>query len=254
VKNRLFWRLFAAFTAAMLLTVAVSSFFMVAMVRAERQEALESEIMVQARDIALLLSENTAPGLGFFQREPVLGQGVVSKIISVREEYSATVWLVYSNGMAYTIGEEVISSEQLTSEPVLHELYQVLSGEEYERAKKKLFAVMTLQMTLPGVPCIFYGDEAGLYGHADPFCRKFYPWGRENAQLIRHYTALGQMRKNYASVFAGSTEELSPSNLKRRLTSFEYDDVLNFAISLGFDGFSQEKESAKKDFTPEFYK
>ena len=57
MKNRLFWRLFAAFTAAMLLTVAVSSFFMVAMVRAERQEALESEIMVQARDIALLLSE-----------------------------------------------------------------------------------------------------------------------------------------------------------------------------------------------------
>jgi len=130
VKNRLFWRLFAAFTAAMLLTVAVSSFFMVAMVRAERQEALESEIMVQARDIALLLSENTAPGLGFFQREPVLGQGVVSKIISVREEYSATVWLVYSNGMAYTIGEEVISSEQLTNEYVLQELYRVLSGEE----------------------------------------------------------------------------------------------------------------------------
>ncbi len=48
--------------------------------------------------------------------------------------------------------------------------------------------------------------------------------------------------------------ENAPKNLKRRLTSFEYDDVLNYALSLGFDGFSQDKESAKRDFTPEFNK
>ena len=46
--------------------------------------------------------------------------------------------------------------------------------------------------------------------------------------------------------------EDAPKNLKRRLTSFEYDDVLSCALSLGFDGFSQGKESAKKDFTPVF--
>lgn len=44
----------------------------------------------------------------------------------------------------------------------------------------------------------------------------------------------------------------SPKNLKRRLTSFEYNDVLSYAISLGFDGFSQEKSSAKREFTPKF--
>ena len=46
--------------------------------------------------------------------------------------------------------------------------------------------------------------------------------------------------------------EDSPKNLKRRLTSFEYNDVLSYAISLGFDGFSQEKSSAKREFTPKF--
>ncbi len=46
----------------------------------------------------------------------------------------------------------------------------------------------------------------------------------------------------------------APKNLKRRLTSFEYEDVLNYALSLGFDGFSQDKESAKTDFTPKFDK
>ncbi len=49
-------------------------------------------------------------------------------------------------------------------------------------------------------------------------------------------------------------DENAPKNLKRRLTSFEYDDVLEYALSLGFDGFSQEKESAKKEFTPKFSK
>lgn len=130
MKNRLFWRLFAAFSAALLLTVAVSSFFMVAMVRAERQDALESEVLVQARDIALLLADQDIPSPGFFQMEPVLGQSVVQKILSVRDEYSCTVWLVYSNGMAYSVGDNIISSEQLTNEAVLNELYRVLSGEE----------------------------------------------------------------------------------------------------------------------------
>lgn len=46
----------------------------------------------------------------------------------------------------------------------------------------------------------------------------------------------------------------APKNLLRRLTSFEYDDILSYAISLGFDGFSQEKESANKIFTPDFLK
>ena len=47
-------------------------------------------------------------------------------------------------------------------------------------------------------------------------------------------------------------DESAPKNLKRRLTSFEYEDVLSYALSLGFDGFSQEKDSAKREFTPRF--
>jgi putative pyruvate formate lyase activating enzyme len=59
------------------------------------------------------------------------------------------------------------------------------------------------------------------------------------------------LMRQYTPDFA---DEDAPKNLKRRLTSFEYNDVLEYAISLGFDGFSQEKESAKKDFTPVFNK
>jgi len=37
-----------------------------------------------------------------------------------------------------------------------------------------------LQMTLPGAPSIFYGDEVGIEGHQDPDCRRSFPWDREH--------------------------------------------------------------------------
>ena len=51
---------------------------------------------------------------------------------------------------------------------------------------------------LPGMPCIYYGDEAGLSGYADPFNRAVYPWGRENRELLSWYKACGALRKNEA--------------------------------------------------------
>lgn len=59
------------------------------------------------------------------------------------------------------------------------------------------------------------------------------------------------LMRQYTPDFA---DESAPKNLKRRLTSYEYEDVVEFALSLGFDGFSQAKESAAKKFTPRFNK
>lgn len=41
-------------------------------------------------------------------------------------------------------------------------------------------------------------------------------------------------------------------NLARRITTFEYDHAVDLAEELGFDGFTQEKESAKRAYTPDF--
>lgn len=40
--------------------------------------------------------------------------------------------------------------------------------------------------------------------------------------------------------------------LARRVTSFEYNSVVNRAAELGFDGYVQSPESATKDYTPDF--
>ncbi|MBP3377810.1 MAG: glycoside hydrolase family 13 protein [Clostridia bacterium] len=50
---------------------------------------------------------------------------------------------------------------------------------------------------LPGVPCVFYGDEAGLEGYRDPFCRRTFPWANMNRELLRHYRIIGAIRKEH---------------------------------------------------------
>lgn len=53
-----------------------------------------------------------------------------------------------------------------------------------------------LQMTLPGVPLIYYGDEAGLTGFKDPENRKSYPWGKEDKNTLLIYKSLSSLRVN----------------------------------------------------------
>ena len=85
------------------------------------------------------------------------------------------------------------------------------------------------------------------------------PCHRDDSKLIlKHISEILPVNEITLSLMRQYTpdfaDENAPKNLKRRLTSFEYEDVLNYALSLGFDGFSQDKESAKKDFTPDFDK
>lgn len=47
--------------------------------------------------------------------------------------------------------------------------------------------VNALRFAMPGVPCIYYGDEAGLEGLEDPYCRGTYPWGNEDKEIMKNY-------------------------------------------------------------------
>ena len=78
-----------------------------------------------------------------------------------------------------------------------------LSHEQRQKAKELLLLASFLQYTLPGAPSLYYGDEAGLEGHKDPFNRRTYPWGREDSQLLSHYKALGNLRKSQEALQKG---------------------------------------------------
>ena len=66
-----------------------------------------------------------------------------------------------------------------------------------------------VQMTWPGAPTLYYGDEAGLCGFTDPDCRRTYPWGREDKELIRFHRELIRMRKETSCLRNGSLIRLT---------------------------------------------
>ncbi len=66
-----------------------------------------------------------------------------------------------------------------------------------KRGINLLKSAMVMNYTLPGVPSIYYGDEAGLTGCKDPFNRKCYPWGQENTEIREFTKELGKLRRNY---------------------------------------------------------
>ncbi|MBQ4206695.1 MAG: glycoside hydrolase family 13 protein, partial [Clostridia bacterium] len=70
-----------------------------------------------------------------------------------------------------------------------------LSKAAYAKGVRLLQLAAVAQYTLPGVPSLYYGDEAGMEGYKDPFNRVCYPWGNENRDLLSFYRALGQVRK-----------------------------------------------------------
>ncbi|HIT33582.1 MAG TPA: glycoside hydrolase family 13 protein [Candidatus Faecousia intestinigallinarum] len=78
-----------------------------------------------------------------------------------------------------------------------------LSRTQYYTAQERLLMASFLQYTLPGMPSIYYGDEAGMEGYKDPFNRRPYPWGREDMELLNHYRRLGLLRKNNAALRLG---------------------------------------------------
>ena len=61
--------------------------------------------------------------------------------------------------------------------------------------EKLVLLAFGLMFMLPGVPCIYYGDEAGLIGDKDPDNRRFFPWGRESRSLIAQVSKWINVRK-----------------------------------------------------------
>ena len=68
---------------------------------------------------------------------------------------------------------------------------------------RRLKLLALIQMTFPGVPAVYYGDEAGMEGYADPFNRGPYPWGREEQELVEWYKRIIALRNQHAALQDG---------------------------------------------------
>lgn len=115
-----------------------------------------------------------------------------------------------------------------------HKLGYKLPDSEYEKAKKKLYLASVLQFTLPGIPSIFYGDEAGLQGFDDPINRRPYPWGSEDKEILMHYRKLGRIRRENRAVFSGGFNMRDENGLVAYERAGGDDEIL-IAVNAGAD-------------------
>lgn len=82
------------------------------------------------------------------------------------------------------------------------------SQEAKEQAIKRLKLATILQMGYPGMPSIYYGDEAGLSGGKDPDCRRTFPWGKENTELQEFFKKVISIRNENQVLKTGDLQTL----------------------------------------------
>ena len=142
-------------------------------------------------------------------------------------------YINYTDG-AGKAGERIMSLAENYPEENFYGALNLIGSHDRERiltmmaadkdrgaAVSKVKILSALQYALPGVPCIYYGDEAGLTGGADPENRSGFPWGREDPVLEYHYRMLGLIYREHPVLKTGRFLMLSG----KTITS---DDVLAF--------------------------
>lgn len=146
-------------------------------------------------------------------------------IMSVIENYPRPVLRVLMNSLSTHDTERaltVIAGEPLNGRDRKWQSETHLSQEQRMTGIKLLKVAVAMQYTLPGFPCVYYGDEAGMEGYRDPFNRCCYPWGKENKELIEWHKQLGDLRKSCSALWDGEFFNVYAED--RRLSYIRHDD------------------------------
>ncbi len=163
----------------------------------------ERKAYLQGRELDSVMNYPLKDGIiDYIQTENV--QNLLQKIATLVDHYPKqtldslmNILGTHDTARILTVlGNKICSNkDEMASERAL------LNNFEKERAIEKLKMACVLQYTLPGIPCIYYGDENAMEGNGDPFCRKCFNWEHLNQALIDFYAKLGNIRREYQSIF-----------------------------------------------------
>ncbi|MBP3300993.1 MAG: glycoside hydrolase family 13 protein [Clostridia bacterium] len=118
------------------------------------------------------------------------------------------------------------------------QLEMAFTPQEREEALARLTVADVLMFTLPGIPSVYYGDEAEMWGGHDPLNRQFYPWGRENKDLQALVRKLAHLRKNYPVFKEGDLEILFAN---QGLVLYRRRDGVHTSVTVAINASQTEK-------------
>ncbi len=123
-----------------------------------------------------------------------------------------------------------------------------MTQKERKKAIGLLKLCYTIIATVPGVPCIYYGDEAGMEGYRDPFNRLPYPWGKEDMELLDFYKKIGNIRRNEPIFKNGYFEivECNPDILA--FVRYDADGFVITVINRGNDKYHLDSDIDLKSY------
>ncbi|MDR0918374.1 MAG: glycoside hydrolase family 13 protein [Oscillospiraceae bacterium] len=98
-----------------------------------------------------------------------------------------------------------------------------LTPYEYELGKNRLKVAMVLQFFLPGLPCIYYGDEIGMQGYKDPFNRRCFTWNNIDEDLVNFTKNLTKLRKCSDVFKEGETRLIACENNILSIVRYDVD-------------------------------
>lgn len=131
------------------------------------------------------------------------------RVMSLQENYPAPAFYALLNILSSHDVERIFTA--VSDPPRLDKDAQAayrIPGDKWTAAADRAKSAALLQMLWPGVPCIYYGDEAGMQGFADPFCRGTFPWKDINDDFYQWYKRLILLRKRSPAFTQGSFDTI----------------------------------------------
>ncbi len=134
------------------------------------------------------------------------------RVMSLKENYPAPAFYSLLNMLSSHDVERIVTL--MGGVPTRHEVSREeqaafsLNGYALAIARKRVKQLIGMIMTMPGVPCLFYGDELGVQGYGDPFCRSTFPWESmdeidPNAEMRTWIKELAKLRKSAKALSIG---------------------------------------------------
>ncbi len=156
MKNGLFWRLFSAMMAVLLVTIILFTAILTSAQRNRLQDNYETEVRMQARQVAEYMQQLN--NLSLVRGNATIQYLVNKKIVDIYDRYNADIWIVsFESGRVQYIDRSWNTSESIATEAVLEQLALIQAGHEIRATG--LFAELGDHIVTIGVPWTYGGDN-----------------------------------------------------------------------------------------------